>query len=214
MPTSVEFERWAEKLTSREAATRALYASWLSCHVGPEQVGLVPALTRALVNNGEDLDLLVRRYCAMALRRIGPPAASALPALVETLECNFWPVRLAAIEAILAIDVAESIPTSTIVRAIEQTVRHDLQELQRGIAAMELRQFGPAAASAVPALIELLTSPSKWARVAAATALGCIGPGASAAIPALKLARGDAFEDVQEAALTALKQISKAFVVR
>ena len=53
------------------------------------------------------------------------------------------------------------------------------------LAAEALRQIGPAAAPAVPALIETLKDTDPTAKWLAADALGAIGPAAAPAIPAL-----------------------------
>jgi HEAT repeat protein len=68
-----------------------------------------------------------------------------------------------------------------------------------------LRAFGQKSKSAVPGLIRTLKSPSGYARVMAAEALGNIGPDARAALPALTEALAD--KDVTEAAAEAMRRI-------
>ncbi len=58
--------------------------------------------------------------------------------------------------------------------------------LTRNGAAYEIASMGPAAAAAVPALIEALDDPIAVVRFPVTVALGEIGPGAAAAIPRLK----------------------------
>ncbi len=75
-------------------------------------------------------------------------------------------------------------PLETTVLSLADTLRHgDLSERRR--AARALWRFGPAAADAVPALIETLGDEVSWVRGDAIIALGKIGPAAEAAIPAL-----------------------------
>lgn len=56
----------------------------------------------------------------------------------------------------------------------------------RNAAAYEIAGMGPAAAAAVPALIEALDDPVAVVRFPVTVALGEIGPGAAAAVPRLK----------------------------
>ncbi|MGH7528069.1 MAG: HEAT repeat domain-containing protein, partial [Gemmatimonadales bacterium] len=56
----------------------------------------------------------------------------------------------------------------------------------RNAAAYEIAGMGPAAAAAVPALIEALEDPIAAVRFPVTVALGEIGPGAEAAVPRLK----------------------------
>jgi HEAT repeat protein len=58
--------------------------------------------------------------------------------------------------------------------------------LTRNAAAYEIASLGPAAAAAVPALIEALDDPVAVVRFPVTVALGEIGPGAAAAVPRLK----------------------------
>jgi TolB-like protein/Flp pilus assembly protein TadD len=84
-----------------------------------------------------------------------------------------------------------ALPLETTVLSLADTLIHgDLQE--RRLAVRALGRFGPAAADAVPALIEALGDEKTWMRNDAATALGKIGPSAEAAIPALTAIQDDA----------------------
>ncbi len=77
-----------------------------------------------------------------------------------------------------------ALPLETTVLSLADTLRHgDLSERRHAVQA--LRRFGPAAADAVPALIETLGDEKTWMRNDAVIALGKIGPAAEAAIPAL-----------------------------
>ena len=205
MPTSAEFEEWASKLSSRDATTRNLAAAQLAHNVGPDQVGLVPLLAKSLHQGASKM---IQKNCAVALGNIGAPAARVLPELENALNYDYWPLKAAVLDAIRAVDVEETIPVSTLIAAIEKTVKHDASEVYRGFATFKLGQFGTKSSLAVPTLIEALSSPSKWTRLSAVIALDQIGPGASAAIPQLKAARNDAFEKVREAAVKAIEMIA------
>ena len=74
-------------------------------------------------------------------------------------------------------------------RLADTLIHGDLQE--RRLAVRALGRFGPAAADAVPALIEALGDEKTWMRNDAAIALGKIGPAAEAAIPALTAIQDD-----------------------
>ena len=209
MPSTAEFAAWVRKLTSREAANRNRTASLLAYHVGPEQVGLVPVLVNGL---REGPSVAKQKWSAVALGRIGPAAASALPALEEALKCDYWPVRWAVLDAIRAIDVAGSVPASTLIAALERTVKLDPLQKHRGLAAHQLGLFGAKAASAVPALIDLLNSRSRWAQLSAATTLGEIGPDACDALPRLTSLslNDDQIASVRKAAADAITKITAA----
>jgi hypothetical protein len=70
-----------------------------------------------------------------------------------------------------------------------------------------LAEIGPAAAEAVPALIEALRDSADDVRQGAASALGKIGPAAAAAVPALIEALRDSNNDVRLEAVRALGEI-------
>jgi hypothetical protein len=58
----------------------------------------------------------------------------------------------------------------------------------RGLAALELRNAGPAAKPALPALVAKLKDPDVIVRMTSANAIGAIGPEAASAVPALAAA--------------------------
>ncbi len=65
----------------------------------------------------------------------------------------------------------------------------------RNAAAYEIAGMGPAAAAAVPALIEALEDPIAAVRFPVTVALGEIGPGAEAAVPRLRLMMEEEIND-------------------
>jgi HEAT repeat protein len=73
--------------------------------------------------------------------------------------------------------------------------------------ALGLGKLGPAAAPAVPALIDALESPALLVRQNAALALGDIGPDARAAVPSLTSSLADPEWQVRRAAAVALGMI-------
>jgi vesicle coat complex subunit len=83
-------------------------------------------------------------------------------------------------------------------------------QLVRSWTASALRQIGPAAEPAVPALVKALGDPDPEVQISAAEALGRIGPAAEPAVPALIEALGDPDADVQRTASETLGRIGLA----
>src|SRR5215210_7845126 len=78
----------------------------------------------------------------------------------------------------------------------------------RNAAAYEISGMGPAAAPAVPALIEALDDPEPTVRFPVTVALGEIGPAAKAAVPKLKQMMDEEINDeIAAAARRALRRI-------
>jgi HEAT repeat protein len=78
----------------------------------------------------------------------------------------------------------------------------------RNAAAYEISGMGPAAAPAVPALIEALDDPEASVRFPVTVALGEIGPAAKAAVPKLKKMMDEEINDeIAAAARRALRRI-------
>lgn len=78
----------------------------------------------------------------------------------------------------------------------------------RNAAAYEIAGMGPAAAAAVPALIEALDDPVAVVRFPVTVALGEIGPGAAAAVPKLKQMMEEELNDeIAAAARRAIRHI-------
>ncbi|MCH7727044.1 MAG: HEAT repeat domain-containing protein, partial [Planctomycetes bacterium] len=75
-------------------------------------------------------------------------------------------------------------------------------------AAALLGEFGPGAATAVPALTKSLKSPDAETRRNTAAALGKIGPAAKPALPALKALAQDPEEEVRAAAAKAIRRLA------
>jgi HEAT repeat protein len=78
----------------------------------------------------------------------------------------------------------------------------------RNGAAYEIASMGPAAAAAVPALIEALDDPVAVVRFPVTVALGEIGPAAAAAVPRLKqMMEEELSDEVAAAARRAIRHI-------
>ena len=78
----------------------------------------------------------------------------------------------------------------------------------RNAAAYEIAGMGPAAAAAVPALIQALDDPMPAVRFPVTVALSEIGPGASAAVPRLKVMMDEELNDeIAAAARRAIRHI-------
>jgi len=176
--------------------------------LGPEASGGVPVLIRALW----DTDPGTRWNAATALGKIGASASSALPALQEISKNDVSvDVRRAAVDAVNKITPVAIDPVPMLI----EMVRGDDEGL-RTWAVKALKDKGPDAKAAVPALIELLSiqySPSistlpdtSLCRDIAYT-LAEIGPDAADAVPALSILLLDYDYSTVAAAIHALKAI-------
>ncbi len=146
----------------------------------------------------------VRQFAAASLEELGPAAKEAIPALEQTLKSEQdLGICIAAASALAAIG-PEGVPalTSALTLAVYDKQWSILQALGK---------LGPAAKSAVPALMKLLRTevPHDFlgVRREAASSLGKIGPEAGAAIPALIEALKDKDWTVRSQAAEALGEI-------
>jgi tetratricopeptide (TPR) repeat protein len=87
-----------------------------------------------------------------------------------------------------------ALPLGTTVLSLADTLRQG-DRAERSFAVQALGRFGPAAAEAVPALIEALGDEVSWVRNDAIIALEKIGPAAEAAIPALTVMQDEGVEE-------------------
>jgi HEAT repeat protein len=179
----------AEALQDKDKGVRAA-AAYAMAAIGPAAEHVAPLL-RALA----DEDSIVRFAAARALGRIGPAARKAGPALVKALDDK--EVAYPAAEALARIGPPrEAIPA--FIRLLKKDDAANKGRLlyaegERREAANALGKIGPAAAAAVPALIERLqdkteTGPGLFSpniRGAAARALGKIGATDKRVLPAL-----------------------------
>jgi HEAT repeat protein len=152
---------------------------------------LAPKLARPLLEALADHDETVRQNAALALGRLGPAAASCVPALIEALGDEFGAVRSNAAAAVGAIGAN---PEKAVPRLIEAL--GDPDAVTRRATAGALGRFGPRAASAVPALSKALKDSSRDVRINCAWAPGEIQ--AKEVVPRLLEALGDKDDEVRQ----------------
>jgi HEAT repeat protein len=144
--------------------------------LGPD---VVPDLGDALL----DRKCQARRPAAQYLGDLGPEARAAFPALVRTLRDEDVWLRLGAASALVRIDAdagaAAAVPA--LAEIVDSKKNHPV--VQNALTA--LKDLGPRARAAVPALARALQDDDRLFRNRAADALGAVGPGAAAAVPAL-----------------------------
>ena len=141
-----------------------------------------------------------RRMAAYALAAVGAPAVASLS---EALEHTEEAVRIEASYALAQIgDSAETAIPTLIEHAKDESV-----EVRRYLAEA-FGSIGPAAAPAVPALIDMLDNDDdKQVRFESALALAQIGPASSDAVPVLEKALRDPDRYVRDNTIHALKRI-------
>jgi HEAT repeat protein len=169
----------AAGLKDRDPEVR--YAAILALEaMGSDSQGTIDALTRTL----EDEAWFVRFPAIQALQKLGPRAKSAVPALIGALTPkdgvkDFRPIRCAqAAVALAKIDPGAKEVRDAIPLILEKLLGYDGDgsDGARVVGATTLGECGPAAASAVPALVKRLRDPDGDVRVAAAAALVKIAP--------------------------------------
>jgi len=154
-----------------------------------------------------------------ASRELSEPGPEAVPVLAELLGSDVSRIRSVAAAGLASIGGEAIVP---LVDPLGRALSDESLNV-RYYAARALRAMGPAAASAVTALIAALdTHPSRQpglegppryygdARLLAVNALAAIGPAAKAAIPKLReVAAKDDASDVRTAAAEALRKIEE-----
>jgi HEAT repeat protein len=141
------------------------------------ETAAAPQVAAALSEALRDEHRWVRYAAAKSLEKLGPAAGGALPALTAALrdrdgrpiEWPAWPEPLSAEEKAMAEGMNKTLDNVRVCDA----------------AAAALGAVGPAAGSAVPALVEQLKDPNGADHRYVVRALGGIGPTASAAVPLL-----------------------------
>jgi len=154
-----------ENPSARIAAAEALWR--IDQTLGDEAVTI---LVREVGNKRTDTAApFYRRDAAHALGRIGPPAKSAVPALIEALSDNFRETRSAAAGALGRIGPDARAAVPALVKALS-----DQERFVRLIAARALGRIGKEAKDALPALERLVGDKEEDVRKAAAQALARI----------------------------------------
>jgi HEAT repeat protein len=193
---------------------------------GPKSAEAVPLLIELLTDSSP----AIRARAAHALGEIGAAAKPAAEALAEMLKDADAVARRQAVRALIAIRPGREVMIPLFVRLMEDPDPGVRVRVMNGIAdggaavvpglikALEnektayyacliLRDIGPEARDAAPALAKTLSDARPEVRREAALALGAIGAAASSAEPQLAAALGD--ELTREAATFALAQIGK-----
>lgn len=146
-----------------------------------------------------DGDANVRRTAAMALRDCRAAALPALPGLRRLLGDPQMEVRGAAASALAAIGPAAVKPLVEVLKTTDPRARES--------AVYALREIGPGAADALPALRDLEDDPDPAVRRATALAFGALGP--AALDPLVGMCR-DKDASVRAAAAGALRLLREA----
>lgn len=136
----------------------------------------VPALIGLL----HDKDQQVRSSAAQCLSLIGPDAAGAVPALIQTLTAEGNGYGPVLINSMLALGAIHSEPES-VVPVLLQYVDGPRKDWNYSSPAMNaLGRYREKAKSAVPAILSFLTDPDENRRSSADAALCAIDPQAAA----------------------------------
>jgi HEAT repeat protein len=200
---TVNNSQLVERLCNRESTVRRSAAELLG-KTGPSAIEAVPALLKAAV----DVDPTVRKAAGEALNLIDPSwsinplSETATPGLILALGSRFADVSQAAFHLLGKIG-QPAIPE--LVRALGDKEKDTRQVL----AARTLGQMGANAASAVPALVETLTSEYAHVRQAVAEALCEIGSAAEPAVPALCSILADRLPTVRRSGAKALARVGR-----
>jgi HEAT repeat protein len=175
---------------------------------------------------------------AYSIYRIGPDGASAVPALIETLDSRDDRARYMAILALGEVgpgakaglaklkhrirleDERTQIEIAEAIFKIKPSEPEPIQICLKGMLNRDdeevlirtyqvMEMMGSKSSKAVPELIKALRDEQAATRIMAANVLGAIGPMAKDAMPVLKLAAKDGNEKVRSAAKVALEKICR-----
>lgn len=194
-----DLEKYRKDLKGPNKHTRDKTVWLVAREIAPGDA--VPLLVDVLLKDPEEQ---VRASAAQALGEIGPPAVSAVPALVRAThdagEMSF--VNDRAVEALArigppaipqlaealcgeygpAVGHALGLMGSPALATLIEGLAHD--QCRRS-AALGIEVVGPAAAGATPGLVTALADNDAAVRFDVLAALGAIGPPAAAAVPAI-----------------------------
>ncbi len=158
----------SELLKDRSANVRA-HAAWCLGAIGDAAKPEVPALVEML----KDPDAAVRRQAVQAVQAIHPGPKVVVPLGVKLLEDADPAIRVRVLSAMADAGV-KAVP------GLIEALNHEKAAYW---ACLVLREIGPAAKDAVPALAEKLKDPRPEIRREAALTLGAMGDAATAVIP-------------------------------
>jgi HEAT repeat protein len=209
-------EQWVALLGSADRETRIEAASMLGDHFCPgPPPPLQPQMLRYFLPTAapEILPLLsdprpgTRSAAANALQRCGDGSAKVIAALEGLLLDQDEGVR---VDAALAISHLEC-PKGQAARVLSHLIVGLKNRHRADIVALWLRQLGPTAEPAVPALIEALSSADVDTRLCVPLALGSIGKGARPALGRLReVQASDPEPAVRENVEHAIEDIQRA----
>jgi HEAT repeat protein len=174
---------------------------------GPDAKPAVRALAKLVnVNNTNGLD--ADRAIA-ALNAIGPEARDALPALRRAMTNQRPFLQVAAARAVWAIHRE----TNLVLHVFTNVISASADDGAVACAALGLFQLGPAAAPAVPVLLQALRNPklSAGARANAAVAFGAVGVNNPTVIATLLEGTRDSDAGVRTTCARSLWQLDKQF---
>lgn len=212
-----------ENLKSPDEAVRLHTIDELGLQ-GEKAAGAVAPLTALLGDNS----VMVRAHAARALGEIGAPAASAVPALAELVKDPDHLVRRQAVKAIMKLHPGPQVMVPLCVRLLEDSdpgtrlrvlgmiaevgpraVPGLVEALKNDRAAywacLALRDIGPDAKGAVPALVERLQDSRPEIRREVLLTLAAINEAAGVAVPQIVALLRD--EETRVAATYALGRI-------
>jgi HEAT repeat protein len=212
-------------LHSSDAAARIKAIDQLGSR-GANAAGAVVPLTALL----QDPSAEVRARTAGALGKIGAPAKPAASALVSLLKDSDPSVRRQAVKALVAIRPGPKVMIPLFVKlmkdsdpGVQMRVLNAVAEAGKAAvpglidalgndevaywACVVLREIGPPAKAAVPALAEKLQDPRPDIRLQAVLALGAMKEAALPAVPQIARALGD--QHVRTAATFVLGELGK-----
>jgi HEAT repeat protein len=186
----------------------------------------------------EDKSAAVRTQAALALARIGAPAAAVAPDLIGLLKDPDESVCCQAAEALGCVGAAEAITVNALVEVLQDAsaavkasaaralgalkkaaspavsalvpLLQDREGAVRTAAAEAIAKAGPLDKQATDALVEGLASPDTVVQAHTAEALGAIGTAAQEAAPALVEVLGNGSDRVRGKAAQALGKIGEA----
>jgi HEAT repeat protein len=178
-------------------------ARWSSAELLGKVGAASPAAEAALLAALADPDPYVRGVAAAAIPKAGVSSQAAVPALTEFLRRERDPVSLRALSDYRA----AAQPALPLLLDILSDPSLDTES--RWNAARTIGKIGPAAVSAVPALVACLKDEAATVREHAAEALGDIGPPASEGVTGLAAVLNDPAPRVRRDAVRSLGQIGE-----
>jgi HEAT repeat protein len=174
-------------------------AIWVLRDIGPEAHDAAPALVEALRDEGCVYGMSIPDCARGALGRIGPAARAAVPALTRDLRGPDAHTRFTAAVALVRI-TGRTDPYLPFV--LELLAASDWRVRREAFVFLE--EIGPAAAAAVPRLVQILKDPADPLRHFAASALGHVGRNADEVVPVLVAMVGESAWHLRLTAIHAL----------